>query len=86
MNKRAVMSNAKPSKNFSKKDCACGGHQGKRGKKKRKVSRKTITSNDHEQVFCRVCYQPFEVYTFFNAFDRECQKCRLEKKKEKDNK
>lgn len=34
--KPACMSNKKPSRNYSKKACACGGHQGKRGKKKRR--------------------------------------------------
>ena len=48
--KRAIMSNAKPSKDFSKKDCACGGHQGRRGKKKRKVERDTIRKVNHEDT------------------------------------
>jgi len=42
MSKKATMSNEKHPEDCSKKDCVCGGHQGKRGKKKPKVNRKTI--------------------------------------------
>ena len=35
--KCACMSNCKDPENRSKKKCVCGGHQGKRGKKKKKA-------------------------------------------------
>lgn len=47
MSKKTCFSNVKHPENHSKKACVCGGHQGKRGKKKIKIARQSLKTTYH---------------------------------------